>query len=96
VAATGLLGFSMTRDEIGNLFDAGCARSLVGLLFQELVAERRRIDTLTAQARDRNPDDPRVARAEACRTIADDRLYVWLSRWEPAGLTFLASGRTAF
>jgi hypothetical protein len=62
-------------------FEICCSRSTLNVLFQELVYERRRIRELTARARDRN--DPRLQRVEACGKVVDDRLVVWLDRWQP-------------
>jgi hypothetical protein len=62
----------------------GCARSTLNVLFDELVREDRRITALIDRARKLNPDDPRIKRAEACGEIVQDRLCIWLDRWEPA------------
>jgi hypothetical protein len=72
----------MTHDET-NPFDVGCAKSTLDLLFTELIAERRRIGALTDQARNRNPDDQRIGRAEACGVVVNERVDLWLRRWLP-------------
>jgi hypothetical protein len=70
-------------DDPADPFEIGYARSQLHLLFQELIAERRRIRALVDKARDRNPDDQRIGRAEACGKVVDDRVVVWLARWQP-------------
>jgi hypothetical protein len=74
----------MTPEQIGDdpfdPFEIGYARSQLGVLFAELIAERRRISTLIDKARDRN--DPRLSRVQDCGKIVDDRLIVWLDRWQ--------------
>jgi hypothetical protein len=67
-----------------RLFDAGCVKSTLDVLFGALVYERRRIDGLIERARNKDPHDPRIKRAESCGAIVDERLHKWLSRWEPA------------
>jgi hypothetical protein len=68
-------------DDPFDLFDSGCARSLLDLLFAELISERNRIATLADRARMQN--DPRLERVEACGRVISDRLTVWLDRWIP-------------
>jgi hypothetical protein len=71
----------MMLDEVGDdPFEIGCARSTLGVLFEVLIHERRRIGKLADLARDRN--DSRLDRVEACGRIVDDRLAIWLDRWQ--------------
>jgi hypothetical protein len=74
----------MMLDEIDapdDPFEIGFARSQLNLLFVELIRGRRRIRALADRARDRN--DPRLERVEECGKVVDDRVVVWLDRWQP-------------
>jgi hypothetical protein len=70
----------MQVDDLDDPFEIGFARSQLHLLFHELIVERRRISTLIDKARDRN--DPRLGRVEDCGKVVDDRVVVWLDRWQ--------------
>jgi hypothetical protein len=51
--------------------------------FQTLGDRRRLLVKLTDRARERNPQNPQLARAEQYRAAIDDRLASWLRDWEP-------------
>jgi hypothetical protein len=67
--------------EIGP-FGTNCFESNLGVLFAVLVDERRRIDGIIERAKRQDRQDPRIERAEKCGAVVDDRIHMWLSRWE--------------